>query len=189
MSFVLLRHAQGTPLDSETGWTEELWSNPILERGNTILLLLLLLCRAFFLYFLIFYIFIFYFFILFGFFLYYFVFFGFFFNFGIFEFFENFWIFFWISSVFLGFLSKLLRLLLKVTKVTTGHQKFPKMGQNSIISSLFFCPKGEKSLGRRPKPSTGARSRPRSGPYLLVLINGLSILHDFKFAISAARPL
>ena len=30
-----------------------------------------------------------------------------------------------------GFFSKLLRLLLNVTKVTTGHQKWPKMGQNS----------------------------------------------------------
>ena len=27
---LLLRHAQGTPLDSETGWTGELWSNCIL---------------------------------------------------------------------------------------------------------------------------------------------------------------
>ena len=28
---LLLRHAQGTPpLDSETGWTAELWSNPVL---------------------------------------------------------------------------------------------------------------------------------------------------------------
>ena len=37
--------------------------------------------------------------------------------------------------------SPLLRLLLKVTKVTTEHQKWPKMRQNSVISSLFFCPK------------------------------------------------
>ena len=32
-----------------------------------------------------------------------------------------------------GFFSRLLRLLLKITKVTTGHQNWPKMGQNSII--------------------------------------------------------
>ena len=56
---------------------------------------------------------------------------------------------------FLRFLSKLLRLLLKLTMVTTGHKKLPKMGQNSIIS-----PKGKKSLGRKPKPSAGARNRP-----------------------------
>ena len=45
-----------------------------------------------------------------------------------------------------GFL-ELLRLLLNVTTVTTGQQKSPKMGQNSI-----------KSLGQRAKPSAGARS-------------------------------
>ena len=60
---------------------------------------------------------------------------------------------------FLGFLSKLLRLLLKVTKVTTGHQKMPKNWPKQH-NKLFFCPKGKKSLGRRPKPSAGARSRP-----------------------------
>ena len=40
-------------------------------------------------------------------------------------------------------------LLLNVTTVTTGHQKLPKIGRNSI-----------KSLGQRPKPSAGARSMP-----------------------------
>ena len=33
------------------------------------------------------------------------------------------------------------------------------MGQNIIIRS-FFCPKGKKSHGQRPKPSAGAKSRP-----------------------------
>ena len=47
-------------------------------------------------------------------------------------------------------------LLLKVTKVTTGHQRWPKIGQNSIIRS--FLPEGQKKP--RPKPSAGARSRP-----------------------------
>ena len=51
---------------------------------------------------------------------------------------------------FLDFFLKLLRLLLKVTDVTTEHQKWPKIGQSSIIS--FFC----------PKASAGARSRPLS---------------------------
>ena len=66
--------------------------------------------------------------------------------FGIFWIFCFFWIFFWIF-LFFWFLSKLIRLLLYVTMVTTGHQKSPKIGQNSIKS-------------RRPKPSAGARSRP-----------------------------
>ena len=59
-------------------------------------------------------------------------------------------IFLMLSLVFL-----FLRYLLKVTKVTTEHQKMPKMGKNCIISPLF-CPKGKKSLGRRPNPSAGA---------------------------------
>ena len=53
----------------------------------------------------------------------------------------------------------LLRLLLKVTKVTTGHQKWRKMGPNSIISSAEGqSPLQELEVG------------PRSGPYLLVII-------------------
>ena len=43
-----------------------------------------------------------------------------------------------------------LRLLLNVTKVTTENRKWPKMGENSIMSSFL--------------PQVG----PRSGPYLLV---------------------
>jgi hypothetical protein len=50
---------------------------------------------------------------------------GFFRIFLIFAFFEIFEIFGILGG---GFLSKFLRLLLKVTKVTTGHQKLPKMG-------------------------------------------------------------
>ena len=53
---------------------------------------------------------------------------------------------------------------IKVTKVTTGHKKLPKLGPNSITSS--FLPK--KSLGQRPKPSAGARRSPHNGSYLLV---------------------
>ena len=41
----------------------------------------------------------------------------------------------------------------KVTKVTTGHQKLPKMGQNSIISS--FLPEGQK----KPQPKAEALRR------------------------------
>ena len=53
---------------------------------------------------------------------------------------------FFIFLVF-GFLSKLLRLLLKVFKVATEHQKLPKIGQNSIISFLLFPRRAKKSLG------------------------------------------
>ena len=87
----------------------------------------------------------------------------------------SFWIFcvcnFWFLTDFVGFLEfcwkffwtywilfKLLRLLLKVTKVTTGHHKWPKIGLNSKISSFL--------------PSAGARIGvdPRSGLYLLVIM-------------------
>ena len=57
--------------------------------------------------------------------------------------------------VFLGFFSKLLRLILKVNQVTTGHKKWPKMGQNSILS-LGWSPLQQLEVG------------PRNGPYLLV---------------------
>ena len=59
-----------------------------------------------------------------------------------------FWIFyciFYLLYFFLlvyGFFLKLLRLPLKATKVTTGHQKWPKMGPNSIISSFFATAEG-----------------------------------------------
>ena len=69
------------------------------------------------------------------------------------KFFETCWIFFWGGAgVFLEFLSKLLRLLPKVTKVITRHKTLPKMGQNRIIRSFF--PQGQKKP--LPKPSVGA---------------------------------
>ena len=56
-------------------------------------------------------------------------------------------------------------ILFKDTKTTTQSyqdnywtKKWPKMGQNIIISS--FLPEGQKNLGWRLKPSAGARSRP-----------------------------
>ena len=60
-------------------------------------------------------------------------------------------------------------LLLKVTKVTTGHQKLPKMGQNSIIS--YFFARKASAEGRSP-PQQLEVSR-RSGLYLLVYSNNL----------------
>ena len=53
---------------------------------------------------------------------------------------------------FFGFVSKLLRLLL-------DEEKFPKIEKKE---------KQHKKLGRKYKPSAGARRMPLSGPYLLV---------------------
>ena len=54
---------------------------------------------------------------------------------------------------FLYFFLKLLWLLLKVTDVTTEHQKWPKINKNSIISP-FFCQRVKKAS------AAGARSKP-----------------------------
>ena len=53
---------------------------------------------------------------------------------GIYFFSDFFLLFSFFPWGFYGLFSKLLRLLLNITNVTTGHQKWPKMGQNSIIS-------------------------------------------------------
>ena len=87
--------------------------------------------------------------------------------FGFLIFFEIFLFFCWIFIGFLGFLSKFLRLLLKVTKVTTGHQKLPKMGRNSIISS-FFAQRAKRASAEGWSPPQELEVGPRSGPYLLV---------------------
>ena len=59
---------------------------------------------------------------------------------------------------------KVTKVTTKVTKVTTGHQKLPKMGQNSNI--IPFLPEGQKNLGRsRPQD---LEVGPSSGPYFLV---------------------
>ena len=68
----------------------------------------------------------------------------------------------------MGFLLKLLMLLLKVNKVTTGHQKLPKMGQNSIITP-FLARRAKKNLGQSPPQELEVG--PGSGPYLLVLLS------------------
>ena len=84
------------------------------------------------------------------------------------EFLDFFWIFrffgffrflgFFLLDFLLDFFKLTIRLLLKVTEVPTEHQKLPKRSENSI--KTLFCPKGKKRLGRRPKPSTGARNKP-----------------------------
>ena len=54
----------------------------------------------------------------------------------------------------------------KITNVTTkryqGYYWILKIDKNGPKqrNKLFFCPKGKKSLGLRPKPSAGDRSRP-----------------------------
>ena len=63
------------------------------------------------------------------------------------------------------FCSKLLRLLINVTEVTTEHQKWLKISTNSVKS-----PKGKKSLGLGRSPPQELEVSPRSGLYLLVRI-------------------
>ena len=62
---------------------------------------------------------------------------GFFFDFWDFWLFWILFLFFGISLGFFGLFLKLLRLLLKGTEVTTEHQIWPKIGQNSIINSFL----------------------------------------------------
>ena len=82
---------------------------------------------------------------------------------------------------FLAFLSKLLSLLLNVTKVTTGHPKFPKMGQNRIISS-FFAQRAKKVLTEGRSPPQELELGPHIGPYLLVLsVLGLDLGYTVKY--------
>ena len=95
---------------------------------------------------------------------------------GFFEFFWIFKIFFGFFLVFWGFLSKLLRSLLNVIKVTTEHKKLPKMGQNSIISS-FFDRRAKKAWAKGQSPPQERKVGPCSGPYLLVLLTSQCKLH------------
>ena len=60
----------------------------------------------------------------------------FFFDFFVFWDFFQFMDFFYLFFICFGFFFKLLRLLLKNTKITTGHQKLPKIGLNSTIRSF-----------------------------------------------------
>ena len=93
------------------------------------------------------------------------VFFGFFLDFlGFFKIF-GFFEFFGYLDFFLDFFLLFL-VSFKVTKVTTKcyHSYYwtPEIAKNGAKQHKkpFFCPKGKKSPGQRPKPSTGARSRP-----------------------------
>ena len=66
-----------------------------------------------------------------------------------------------------GFFSMFPRLLLKVTKVTTGHHKEPKMDQNSIIIS-FFPRRAKKASAEKQSLPQKLEVGPLSGQYLLV---------------------
>ena len=89
-----------------------------------------------------------------------------------------FWIFFGFYFLFL-FHSKLLRLLLKVAKVPTGHQKLSKMGQTSKINTIFFAQRAKKALAESQSPPQELEVGMCSGPYLLVSI--ITFL-DFEFS-------
>ena len=72
-----------------------------------------------------------------------------------------------ISSVFgfcLDFLQSNYWLLLKTTEGTTEHQKWPKIGTNTVKST--FLARKKKSLGRCPPQELEVS--PRIGLYLLV---------------------
>ena len=84
----------------------------------------------------------------------------------------DFFIFLFFSSffsLFFLFLSKLIRLLLNVIMVTTGHQKLLKIGQNSIKSS-FFARRAKKASAEGRSPPQELEVGLRSGPYLLVRV-------------------
>ena len=63
-------------------------------------------------------------------------------------------------------------LLLKVTEVTTVHQKWRKVSQNSIKIS-FFARRAKKALAEGRSPLLELEESPRSGLYLLVFVEGL----------------
>ena len=73
-------------------------------------------------------------------------------------------IFFCFFGFFL-FCSKLLRLLINVTEVTTEHQKWLKISTKDVKG-----PKGKKSLGLSRRPPQELEVSPRSELYLLVRI-------------------
>ena len=80
-------------------------------------------------------------------------------------------------------------LLLKVTKVTTGHQKLPKMGQNSIISS-FFARRAKNASAEGRSPPQELEVSPRSGLYLLVVVKlNVSCLKGIHKSIKVSKVI
>ena len=74
----------------------------------------------------------------------------------------------WFFGIFFGFFWKLLRLLLKVTEVTTEHQKWPEISTNSI-KIYFFTRMGKKASAKGQSPPQVLEVNPHSGLYILVL--------------------
>ena len=60
--------------------------------------------------------------------------------------------------------------------VTTWHQKWPNMGQNSMMNS-FFARRAIKASAKGQSPPQEIEVGRRSGPYLLVLGNVEQMLH------------
>ena len=60
-------------------------------------------------------------------------------------------------------------LLLKVTKVTSGHQKWPKIGQNSGMKT-FIAQRAKKALAEHRSSLQELKVGLHSGPYFLVLL-------------------
>ena len=84
---------------------------------------------------------------------------------------DFFWIF-WISRFLFG----ILNFLNFFVKVTTGHQKLPKLGQKSIISSLFLREGQKKPMAEGRSPPQEIKVGSCSGPYLLVIKISISML-------------
>ena len=84
-------------------------------------------------------------------------------------FFKNFWVleFFWDFFRFFGLFSRLLRLLLNVTKVTTEHRKWPKISTNSV-KSFFLAQRAKKASAESQSSPQELEEGPPSGPHLLV---------------------
>ena len=59
-------------------------------------------------------------------------------------------------------------LLLKVTEVTTEHQKRPRNGKNSIVSP-FFAQRAKQTLDKGKNLPQELEVGPRSGSYHLVV--------------------
>ena len=85
--------------------------------------------------------------------------------------------------VLFGIFSKLLRILLKVSRVTTEHQKWPKMNQNSIKSSLF-AQRAKKASAEGQSLPQELEVGPRSGPYLIVIYKLDTSLYKMRCSLS-----
>ena len=65
---------------------------------------------------------------------------------------------------FFLFLFRVIEVTTRSYTITTGHKKWPKLGQNRII--FFFARRAKENLGRRLEHEVGLCS----GPYILVIL-------------------